>query len=137
MKRESKEKLWMYCLWNATLLLFILVLEYAISGANYKSNLVDDYEYDPGGSGWNFEGQREELVYASASAQFAHDLLTNLWLYNLLFGFMVESVPFALSHFFIKSLSENRTLFFKRFGRIVLVSTPIVIVLQIIVHLFF
>jgi hypothetical protein len=137
MKSEAKKKLWMYCLWNATMLLLIVVLEFGMLGVNYKSNLIDDYEYDPGGSEWNFVGQTEEFVYASATARFAHDLFVNLWILNLVFGFIVDSVPDALSRFFKITLSENRTLFFKRSSRIVLVSTPIVVVLQIIVHLFF
>jgi hypothetical protein len=137
MKSESKRKLWMYCLWNATMLLLIVVLELSISGVNYKSNLVDDYEYDPSGLEWNFVGQTEERVYASTTAQLAHNLFINLWILNLVFGFIVDSVPNALSRFFKITLSENRTLLFKRYSRIVLVSTPIVVVLQIIVHLFF
>ena len=95
------------------MLLLMVVLEFAISGVNYKSNLVDDYEYDPGGLEWNFVGQTEERVYASATAQFAHDLFINLWILNLVFGFIVDSVPIALIRFFNITLSENRTLFLK------------------------
>ncbi len=127
MTRDYRQKLFLFCLWNGLIIILVIALQFKLSGVNYQTKIVDEYETDPGGSGYSFTGQSEERIYHNYTNQLAYNVLISCWLYNILFSFTIEAIPTALNRFSKVSLTKNQTLLCKQFSRVVLFSTPIVI----------